>query len=298
MKKGVIYAIVAYVIWGFFPFYWEKLGHIPALQVLSHRILWSFILLFALILITGQWKAFHQAAFKRHVLLIYLASAVLIAINWLTYVWAIGAGFIIESSLGYFINPLVSVLLGVVLLRERLRPFQWLPLLLVTGAVVYLTVVYGSLPWIALTLAFSFAFYGLVKKKAPLDSLQGLTLETGILFLPALLFLMILEWTGKGAFLHSSASISLMLVGAGLVTTTPLLLFSAAAPRVSLTTIGILMYINPALQFLLGLFVYHEPFSREQLLGFGIVWFALILFGIEGVLASRRKTLPAEAGYS
>jgi len=298
LKKGITFAVAAYMIWGLFPFYWEKLGHVPALQVLSHRITWSFLLLLSLVLILGQWRTFSQSAFKRQVLLIYLAAAVLIAINWLTYVWAVGAGYIIESSLGYFINPLVNVLLGVVLLRERLRPLQWAPLILATGAVVYLTVVYGSLPWIALTLAFSFGCYGLVKKKAPLGSLHGLTLETGILFLPAVIFLSASEASGTGAFLHSAPLINLMLFAAGLVTTVPLLLFSAAAPRISLTILGILMYINPTIQFLLGVFVFHEPFDTARLVGFGIVWLALILFGIENMLASRRKPAPAASDLS
>ena len=296
MKKGIWLAIGAYVTWGLFPFYWTLLHDVPALQLLGHRIIWSFVLLFSIVLLTGQWPSFRSGALTSRQLRIYAVAAVLIAINWLTYVWAVGAGFIIETSLGYFINPLFSVLLGVVFLRERLRPLQWLPILLAAGGVLYLTFAYKSLPWIALTLAVSFGLYGLVKKKASLGSLQGLTLETGILFLPALAYLLFAEAGGQGAFLHSGATINLMLIGAGLVTTTPLMFFAAATRRIPLSLLGILQYINPSLQFLLGTLVYHEPFDASRLIGFAIVWVALVLFALEGLFANRRKPGLAEAG--
>ena len=292
MKKGILYALGAYITWGFFPFYWKLLAGVPALQLLGHRILWSFITLIAILLIARQWKTI-QKALNRRVLTIYSVAAVLIAINWLTYVWAVGQGFIIETSLGYFINPLLSVLLGVIFLRERLRPLQWLPIGLATLGVLYLTFAYGSLPWVALTLAVSFGFYGLVKKNAPLDSLPGLTMETGILFLPALGFLLYSEFSGTGAFLHTTPLLNLMLLGAGPVTILPLLLFASAAKRIPLTMIGVLQYVNPTIQFLLGTFVYKEPFDHHRLIGFGIVWLALILFVLEGFLRRPKSTLAA-----
>ncbi|PIX47884.1 MAG: EamA family transporter RarD, partial [Anaerolineae bacterium CG_4_8_14_3_um_filter_59_70] len=190
MNKGIWYAVGAYAVWGLFPIYWKWLHQVPALQLLSHRIGWSFFLLLAVILATRQWQAFRAAALNRRVLRIYLIAAVLIGVNWLTYVWAVNAGFIVETSLGYFINPLLSVLMGVLFLRERLRAWQWVPIGMATAGVLYLTFAYGALPWIALTLAFSFGLYGLIKKVAPLSSLYGLTLETGILFLPALAYLL------------------------------------------------------------------------------------------------------------
>lgn len=290
MNKGIWYALGAYIFWGLFPVYWKLLAGVPALQLLGHRIFWSFLLLFGIILLARQGKRF-RAALNRRVLLIYSVAAVLIAINWLTYVWAVGAGFIVETSLGYFINPLLSVLLGVIFLRERLRPFQWIPIGLAAIGVLYLTFAYGSLPWVALTLAFSFGFYGLVKKTAPLGALHGLTLETGILFLPALAFLIYSEFSGTGAFLHSPPLIDLLLVGAGLVTVIPLLMFASAAQLIPLTMIGILQYINPTMQFLLGVVIFKEPFDHHRLIGFGIVWVALILFGAEGFLAQRRSRL-------
>jgi len=287
MNKGIWYALGAYVTWGLFPIYWKLLAGVPALQLLGHRIVWSFLLLIGVILVARQWKSL-RASLTGRVLGIYAVAAVLIGINWLTYVWAIGAGYIVETSLGYYINPLLSVTLGVVILRERLRPLQWAPIVLAAAGVVYLTVTYGQLPWIALTLAFTFGTYGLVKKLAPLNALHGLTLETGILFLPALAFLLISEFNGSGAFLHSVPLTDIMLVGAGLVTVFPLLLFASAAPRIPLTTIGVLQYINPTMQFLLGVVVYKEPFTHDRLIGFGIVWTALILFWLEGLVAKRK----------
>ena len=291
-NKGILYAIGAYVFWGLFPIYWKQLESIDALQIIGHRIGWSFVLLFLFVLITRQWKGFRSVAFDAKTIRIYLIAAVLISINWFTYVWAVTHNYVVESSLGYFINPLFSVLLGVIFFRERLRPVQWIPIVLAAAGVIYLTAAYGSLPWIALMLALSFGLYGLVKKMAPLNSLYGLTLETGILFLPALAYLAFCEFTGQGAFLHSGPLQNWMMFGAGLVTTVPLLMFSAAAPRVPLTTIGILQYVNPTMQFLLGVLIYREPFTHQSLIGFSFVWAGLILFWVEGLYA--RHTIAPE----
>ncbi len=287
MNKGLWYAIGAYLTWGMFPVYWKWLEQVPAIQLIGHRIGWSFVMLLGLILVTHQWKKFRTAALTGRVLRIYFVSALLIGANWLIYVWSVNAGYIVEASLGYFINPLFSVLLGVVFLRERLRPLQWLPVGLAAAGVLYLTFVYGSLPWIALSLAFTFGLYGLVKKTAPLGSLYGLTLETGLLFLPALAYLLYVNATGSGAFLHSSPSANWLMVGAGLVTIVPLLMFSSAARQIPLSLVGILQYITPSMQFLLGVLVYREAFSSHQLLGFGIVWLGLIIFWAEGFFAHR-----------
>jgi chloramphenicol-sensitive protein RarD len=291
MKRGILLGIGAYTFWGFFPIYWKLLQHVPALQLLSHRIGWSFILLMAVILATRQWQEF-RSALNARTLRIYFLAAMLIGVNWLTYVWAVNAGFIVETSLGYFINPLLSVLLGVVVLRERLRSAQWVPIIVAAIGVIYLTMVYGSLPWIALTLAFTFGFYGLVKKVAPLSSLYGLTLETGILFLPALVYLGLSEANSTGEFLHSGVASDLLMVGAGLVTTVPLLMFASAAKQIPLSYVGILQYIAPTIQFLLGVFLYHEPFDRSHLVGFAIVWLALVIFWIENFIYHRTPVEP------
>ena len=290
-KKGMLYGIGAYALWGFFPIYWKWLHNVPAIQLIGHRIGWSFILLMLVIFVTKQWPNF-RSTLNGQTLRIYFVASLLIGINWLTYVWAVNAGFIVETSLGYFINPLLSMLLGLVFLRERLRPAQWIPVGLATIGVLYLTFVYGRLPWIALLLAFSFGFYGLVKKLAPLGSLYGLTLETGILFLPALVYLSIVEFNHTGAFLHEGALTNSLLIGAGVVTTIPLLMFASSAKKIPLTMIGVLQYIAPTIQFLLGVFVYKEPFDHAHFIGFSIVWVALIIFWTENYVAHRIPVEP------
>ena len=287
MNKGTWLAVGAYSLWGFFPVYWKLLKHVPALQLLGHRIGWSFILLLVYLLVSRNWNNFRRAIDSPRVLKIYLVAAILVGINWLTYVWAVNAGFIVETSLGYFINPLVSVLMGVVILKESIRPWQWVAIGIAAVGVLYLTFSYGTVPWIALTLAFSFGFYGLVKKTAPLNSINGITLETGILFLPSLGWLIFADISGEGAFLHTGLISDILMVGAGLVTTVPLLMFASAAKLIPLSMVGILQYIAPTIQFLIGVFVYHEPFTSYRVVGFAIVWFALFVFGVEGWLVQR-----------
>lgn len=292
---GTWYAIGAYGLWGLLPVYWKWLKTVPAPQILGHRVIWSFLTLLVVILISGQGKAFRMAIREARVLGVYTIAAVLIGVNWLTYIWAVNAGFIVETSLGYFINPLISVLLGVIFFQERLRPWQWVAIAMAAAGVIYLTVLYGALPWIALTLAATFGLYGLVKKKAPLGSLFGLTLETGVLFLPAVVFLIHADRIGQGAFLHTGAPTAMLLAGAGVVTAVPLLLFSSAAQRIPLSRIGVLQYLAPTLQFLLGVLLYREPFSPLQAVGFGIVWVALIIYGLEGYIFHRAQTFPVTA---
>jgi chloramphenicol-sensitive protein RarD len=291
MKKGILYGIGAYIAWGFFPIYWKFLHHVPAIQLIGHRIIWSCLLLLVFIVLTKQWDEFRRTITTK-VLRIYTIAAILIGINWLVYVWAVNADFIVETSLGYFINPLLSVLMGVIVLKERLRSAQWIPVILAAIGVIYLTFVYGRLPYIALTLAFSFGLYGLVKKLSPLGSLYGLTIETAILFVPALIYLIAMEANSTAAFLHTGTSSDLLMIGAGVVTTIPLLMFASAAKSIPLWVVGLLQYIAPTIQFLLGVFLYKEPFSQLQLIGFGIVWAALIFFIVENFLANRATVDP------
>lgn len=291
MNKGVLYGIGAYTLWGFFPIYWKLLQNVSALELIGHRIAWSFLMLMAVILLARQWREF-RSALNTRTFLIYSIASVLIGANWLMYVWAVNAGHIVETSLGYFINPLLSVLLGLIILREKLRPVQWIPVGLAFAGVTYLTITFGRPPWIALSLAFSFGFYGLVKKLAPLSSLQGLTLETGILFIPALVYMLYLEGIGTAAFLHTGLVPDLLMIGAGVVTTIPLLMFTSAAKRVPLTTIGVMQYLAPTIQFLIGVFIYKEAFDRTRLIGFSLVWLALLIFWVENYLASRVPVEP------
>lgn len=293
MNKGIFYAFGAYAWWGFFPLYWKLLKHVPALQLIGHRIVWSFVSLIFVIIILGQWKTFKDSLLNLRVLGLYLIAAVLIAINWFLYVWAVNAGYIVETSLGYFINPLISVLIGVIFFRESLKLWQWIPIGLAAIGVLYLTLSLGSVPWIALTLAFSFGFYGMVKKVATLSSLHGLSLETLILLIPAIVFLVISENSGNGAFMHSNFLTDILIIGAGMITTIPLLMFASAAKRIPLSLIGILQYIAPTIQFLLGVLFFHEPFSMSQFIGFCFVWAALVIFGFNSFSSYRARSVAS-----
>jgi len=288
MNAGFLYALGAYMMWGLFPMYFKLMQEVPALQVISHRIIWSFVFLFGFILLARQWPRF-RAALNLRVMGLYLLAGALLSVNWLVYIWGVNAGYILETSLGYYINPLVSIVLARIFLGERLRPLQTLPVVLATAAVLYLTYAYGSLPWIALTLAVTFGCYGLVKKIATLGSLHGLTLETGFVVIPALLYLAFLEVQGTNQFGHTSPATSALMIGAGIVTIVPLLLFASATSRISLTMIGIMQYIAPTIQFFIAVYVYHESFSKERLIGFSLIWVALILFTAEGLYEHRKR---------
>jgi chloramphenicol-sensitive protein RarD len=287
-RQGMMYATACYLVWGLFPLYFRLLDNVPAIGILGNRIVWSFCFLVILILIQHQRGWFTRVRRQPKVLLIYGGAAVLLAGNWYIYIWAVNAGYVIETSLGYFINPLVSVLLAVLFLHERLRPLQWGAIGLTAGGVLFLTVNYGHLPWIALALAFSFAFYALLKKRAPLPSLQGLTLETGMLFLPALGLLVYLHTHAMGSVGTLGTDTTLLLMSTGVVTVVPLLWFASAARRIPLSMLGILQYIAPTIQFFIGLVIFHEPFSAVQLIGFAIIWSALLLFWAEGALHRQR----------
>lgn len=285
----------AYITWGLFPLYWLGLGGVPAIQLLGNRVVWSFVLMLGVLVAGRRLRDFRSVASDRRVLGIYTLAGVLIGVNWLVYVWAVTSGYVVESSLGYFINPLLSVLLGMVFFRERLRRGQWLPLGLAAAGVAYLTYTYGSLPWIALSLAFSFGFYGLVKKKAPLGAAYGLTLETGVLFLPALAYLAYCNSIGTGALFHSDTVTNILLIGAGLVTAVPLLMFASAVRLIPLSVVGLMQYIAPTLQFLLGVLVFKEAFTRAMAVGFALIWLALITFWVEGYRANRQANIQRAA---
>lgn len=289
MNKGILSAASAYTLWGFLPLYFKLIHDVPPLQTTAHRVSWSFLLLAAIILARRELRTF-RTALNRRIVLIYLGAALLLAVNWLTYVYGVTSGFVVETSLGYFINPLVNVLLGTVLLRERLRPTQWVPVGLAALGVAYLTFSVGALPWIALVLAFTFGLYGLVKKVAPLGSLHGLMLETTLLFIPATVYLIYEGLVGTGSFGNASLPTSLLLAMLGAVTAIPLLLFASGARRVTLTTLGLLQYVAPTLQFLTGVFIFGEPFTPQRVIGFGIIWLALAVFTAEGLIIRRRAT--------
>ena len=293
MNKGILYAALAYIIWGLLPIYWKALHGVPAGQILANRIVWSLVFVGVVLTARHNWAWLSDARRRPRVLLTFALSGSLLAINWYTYIWGVNHDHIVETSLGYFINPLVNVLLGFIILKERLRVGQWAALSVAAAGVLYLTFNYGSFPWIALTLAFSFGAYGLLRKTAPLNSAEGLFLETALLFLPAFGFLLLQEARGVGALGNQGAVTTILLIGAGAATSIPLLLFASGARRITLTTLGLLQYIAPTLQFLIGVLIYHEPFGPERLIGFGLIWLALVLYTAEGYVSPRRRAAAA-----
>ncbi|KAA3659393.1 MAG: EamA family transporter RarD [Chloroflexi bacterium] len=293
MNKGVLYAGGAYLLWGLFPIYWKALQNVPATEILGHRMVWSLGFVVLLLAFRRHWGWVKTAVSTPRTLITFIASGILLGINWLTYIWGVNAGFVVETSLGYFINPLVSVVFGVLFLRERLRVGQWTAVFIAFIGVVYLTMTYGQLPWIALTLAFSFACYGLLRKTATLNSVEGLSMETAVLFPFALAYLLYLGFTGQAVFAHASWMTTLLLVLTGGVTAVPLLLFAAGARRINLSTLGILQYIAPTIQFLLGIFLYNEPFTIQRFIGFSLIWLALLVYSVEGVRNGRKLRLQS-----
>ncbi|MFF4774533.1 EamA family transporter RarD [Microtetraspora fusca] len=293
-RRGVLYGIAAYAMWGLFPLYWPLLKPAGAVEILAHRMVWSLVAVLAILGVRRHWSWIRSIT-RRQLLLLTLA-AVVISTNWGMYIYAVNTGHVVESALGYFINPLVSVLLGVVIFRERLRPWQWAAVGLGALAVLVLTLDYGRLPWIALVLAASFGTYGLVKKAAQVGAAESLTIETLVLLVPALGYLVVLQANGSGTFVDHGAAHIALLVGAGLITAVPLLFFSAAAIRVPLTVVGLLQYIAPVLQFLCGVLVLRETMPGSRWIGFAIVWLALCVFtwdGLRTARAARREARTA-----
>lgn len=294
LNKGILLAFCAYLFWGLVPLYWKLLQHVPAIQLIGHRVVWSFILLLFALLVSKRLREILRMASDRKILITHVIAAMLLGGNWLIFVWSVNAGYVVEASLGYFITPLFAVLLGVVFLKERLRPCQWTAVGLAAFGVLYLTIAYGCPPWISLGLAFTFGIYGLIKKTSFLNSVYGMAVETGMLFFPALLFLLYWDLHGQGAFLRIGLESDLLMISTGFVTTVPLLMYASAARRIPLTTVGILHYITPTCQFLLGVLVYQEAFTTEKAIGYGFVWIALVIFGAEGFLFQRMQPAPTE----
>ncbi len=289
MKQGVLAGILAYTLWGLLPGYWKAIQEVPPLEILCHRTIWSLIFVLLVLAVRKQWAWVKQVRTSPKTLLMSLGSACLLSLNWFTYIWAVNSGHVVDSSLGYFIAPLVNVLLGVLFLRERLRVWQTVAIGLAAVGVLSLTVGYGAFPWIALSLALSFGFYGLLRKVSPLGSLEGLSLETAALSIPAVAYLVFQEATGSASFGHAGTATTLLLAGTGVVTALPLLLFAYAARQVTLATVGIMQYISPTFQFLLGVLAYGEPFTPTRLLGFAPIWLALVIYSVEGMTEEKRR---------
>ena len=290
----MLFGIAAYTLWGLFPLYWPLLKPASPQEILAHRFVWSLVFVAILIALARNWSKVRAVFRSRRTTLILGAAAVLIAANWFTYIYGVNNGFVVETSLGYFINPLVSVVLGVAFFRERLRRVQWVAVAIASIAVVVLTVDYGRLPYLALILAFSFGFYGLLKKLAPVESAVGLAVESGVLVLPAIALLVVLAARGELAFGQGSVGNTALLMSAGVATAIPLLFFASAARAVSLSTLGLLQYLAPTLQLIFGLTVFNEPMPPVRLIGFCLVWLALIIFSLDGLWARRPAPCPEQ----
>lgn len=293
MSTGVLCAALAYAMWGLFPLYFRQLHDVPAFEIVLHRSAWSLVFMLVVLAVLRRFGALRDALRSARQVGLFALSALLLSTNWLVYVWAVNNGRVVESSLGYFITPLVNVLLGTFVLHERPRPGQWLAVGVAAAGVVWLTVAAGALPWIALVIAGSFGVYGLLRKTAPLGALEGLALETLLLaplVLPALAWL---TWRGDSALADGSAATLGWLLLAGPLTALPLLLFATGARRISMTTLGVLQYIGPTIQFGLGVWLFREPFDPVRLTGFGFIWAALAIYTLEGMGVMRRARAAA-----
>lgn len=288
MNPGVVYAISAFTIWGLFPIYFKALHSISAPEMLAHRMAWSMAFLFIVLTVRRQWRWLRPVLSQRRLLARFAASAVLLSANWGLYIWAVNDGRIVEASLGYFINPLVNVLFGMAFLKERLRALQWVAVGIALAGVLWLTWQTGHPPWISLALALTFGGYGLLRKTAKLGALEGLTLETMLLFPVALAFLAFLGLRGVSGFADASTGTQILLAAAGPITAVPLLLFAAGARRIPLSMLGLIQYITPTLQLLIGVLVYSEPFDGDDLIGYGAIWAALGVYSFEGIWQARR----------
>lgn len=286
MLRGILAAGTAFTLWGVFPLYLRLMKQVPSLEILSHRVLWSVVLLMGLLTIRRQWDWLASVRARPRIVLTFVASALMLATNWVVYIWSVNNDHIIDASLGYFITPLFNVLFGIGL-GERLRLTQWLAVALAACGVVWLTVSAGQLPWIGLVIAVTFSLYGLLRKTATLGALEGLSIETLVLLPAASLFLLLPNAGSSHAF-GSDVTLTLLLISAGPVTAIPLLMFAYGARRIPLSLMGLLQYIGPSIQLLLGVWMYHEPFTDDKLICFALIWLGLALYSGEALLRGWR----------
>lgn len=286
---GALFAFLAFLIWGLSPIYWKALDQVGATEIILHRIVWSFIFLMPLIWVGRQWTEFQKTLHSPKMLSILLLTSILVGGNWLIYVWAVNNGRVLQASLGYYINPLVNIVLGMIFLRERLRRAQAVAVVLATLGVLNLTLRYGAFPWVSLALALSFGAYGLVRKVAAVGALVGLTIETLLLTVPAGIWVFYLHQTRSGAFLHAGIHTDLLLLGTGMLTATPLLFFNLGAKRITLASLGFIQYTAPTGMFLLGITMFDEAFTRIQAITFGLIWTALAIYSWDTVRMHRKQ---------
>lgn len=285
ISRGVLFTVLAFIIWGLFPLYWKALHGIDALQIISHRIVWSAVFVAVILLLQKNWSWLLPSIKNPRVLGVFALSSLLLSLNWLLYIWAVNENRVVDASLGYFINPLINVLLGRLFLGERLTGSQSFAVGLAAIGVLWITIAAGTLPWIALCLGLSFGIYGLLRKRASLPSLEGLALETFLMAPFALAALLWFHSKGQGALGNISWNIDALLMGAGVVTALPLLMFASGARTLKLATVGIIQYIGPTLQLLLGVWLYQEPFGMDRIIGFSLIWAALIIYSAAGLIS-------------
>jgi chloramphenicol-sensitive protein RarD len=296
--SGAVCASSAFLIWGLSPVYWKVLRRIPALEIIMHRVIWSFLFLIILLVSLRHWNEFTATVKKPRTFAILLPTTMLLGFNWFIYIWAVNNDHVLQASFGYYINPLINILLGMVFLKERLRRLQMVSLILAGIAVLYLTFQYGEFPWIALSLAFAFGFYGLIRKVSPISSLVGLSVEMLFLLGPALGYIFFLHSRGVGALFRISVKIDLFLMGTAFLTAFPLLLFTLGTRRLNLSTVGFLQYITPSCMFILGVFLYNEPLSSAQIFAFVLIWTALLIYSTDAARYYRLIKPPQDPSIS
>lgn len=294
-KQGVLLAIMAYMMWGIAPIYFKALGEVSPFEILCHRIIWSFVFLAALLYFTKGWELIKTTLKSRTKVFYLLVTSVTIGVNWLVFIWAISIDHMLDASLGYYINPLFNILLGMIFLNEQLRKMQWFAVALASIGVLVQLIVFGSVPIIAIVLAISFGIYGLLRKKVNLDAFTGLFIETLVLLPVALVYLFIFADTATSNMSSNSSLLNTLLISAGIVTTLPLLCFAGAAVRLRLATLGFIQYIGPSLMFLLAVFVYGEAFTSDKIITFAFIWAALILFTWDGLKNNSTNKKQAAA---
>ncbi|WP_415888242.1 EamA family transporter RarD [Neptuniibacter sp. SY11_33] len=288
-QKGIYYAIAAFVMWGLVPVYFKAVDDVPAFEVLAHRVVWSVVFLGLFLFVKGKLSELTTLKNSPKILLSLGLSALVISINWLVFIWAVSEQRIVETTLGYFINPLINIVFGFFIFSERLRFLQLIAVAIAGAAVLYQIILIGELPWVALTLATSFSIYSVLRKKIAIDSVTGLLVETLWLFPMALVYMIWLSSQNNFVLLNGSTDIQMLLLAAGLVTSLPLIAFAAGARRLSLTMVGLLQYIGPSIAFLIAVFYYNEPMDENRLITFVMIWIALAIFSVEGLLVQRRK---------
>lgn len=285
---GLIYAVSAYVWWGIIPIFWKQLDHINSAEIVMHRMVWSCVLVTGLVILMGQWREFKVLFSQPKILLRLCIASSLISANWGVFIWAVNSGHLIETSMGYFINPLITVAFGVLIFSERLRKGQVLALLVAASGFVYLILAYGAFPWISFALAISFALYSIAKKSVSVPATHGMAIETLFFFVPGVLYIGFIEIEGTGQFFAGSTNWWMLILG-GLFTLVPLVLFAAAAKRVSMTALGMSQYIGPTLQLITGVFLYKEPFGSERMIAFGLIWLALLIYTLDQLRFKQQK---------